>query len=572
MNNRHLLPLIFCVPFTGYAGLAVADSLTKIASNDQVLQTYQQGNAGGQQPQLVTQEDGSTRIEWHGGVSVDAYNQNISSGNGSMNTPLRTGNYYRGVIQSDLRGIGPLGDTSYFQLGLTHTDDRAVLSQYPRQINALHIGRVGQGYQVAMGDVAPNFSALSSALAARGALAQIQLGQATVSGYGGVVAESWEALETLVPRNQFLRDVYGFKAEYAFTPGFKAYVTGQSADEREGSITNTTVASIANPAKGRSGTLGFAYQDGPFQVTGETAASHYEQTNADSRSGNASLLDAAWTGQEIALRGGYHDIDAKYTNLISTMATPGIEEVYANADWRAANWISLGADLRNSKFRTLATSITASTTTDTDSGGLRANINFGPEHPGWGLALQHAGSDARESVNGYHSRNKQSSAMLNYSSPTWMAGVGYGFATLRNQASPSTDSNTPSLNVTLGKTWTDANNIAPASWSINTNLSASFQDQKIIGGSSTKNTNYGLNINAQKVDWGTLGISLTSGYLTQPIAGPTLKQRSAQIDASHPFSTQGAFKLYARHTERNVGSETLKSAERLAGAQVTYNF
>src|SRR4030065_211258 len=98
MNTRRLLPLIFCVPFTGYAGLAVADSPTKVASNDQVLQTYQQGNAGGQQPQLVTQEDGSMRIEWRGGVSLDAYNQNISSGNGSMNSPLRSGHYYRGVI------------------------------------------------------------------------------------------------------------------------------------------------------------------------------------------------------------------------------------------------------------------------------------------------------------------------------------------------------------------------------------------------------------------------------------------------------------------------------------------
>ena len=369
INKRRLIPLLICLPF---AHVAIADPSKQTTSNDEVLQTFQQGNAGGQQPQLVTQEDGSTRIEWHGGINTDFYNQQVNSGNGSTNTSLQSGSFYRGTLQSDLRAINQRGDATYFQFGLTQTDDRAVLSMHPRQINTLQFGRVGPGYQVTFGDIAPNFSPLSTALAARGLLAQIQHGQATITGYGGVIADSWEALNKLVPRNQFLRDTYGLKAEYALTSSLKIYLTGQTSKDRVGS---TTFATSADPAKAQSGTLGFAYQDGPLQVTGETASSHYEQSNTESRTGKASIIDATWSGQEVSLRGGFHDVGTKYTNFISALATPGIEEIYASADWPAAAWISLGADLRNSKFRTLATSSSASTTSTARSGCSRSRAS-----------------------------------------------------------------------------------------------------------------------------------------------------------------------------------------------------
>jgi hypothetical protein len=567
------LNLLLVVP-----GFAIAES-PQTVTNDQAAQSWQQNNFGGQAPQLVQQEDGTTRIEWKGGVSADVYTNSVTTSNGTINTPLRNGTFYKGVVQSDLRGISSTGTVNYFQFGLTQTDDHSVLSLYPHQINNIQLGRSGQGYLLAMGDVAPNFSSLSSALGARGIIGQKQIGDTIVYGYGGVLAESWEALDDLVVRNQFVRDVYGVKLEHAWSQGLKVYATGQTGSDREGSITNHTLAATALAAKLHDYSVGFQYAEGQFQLTGETASGGFQQVTQESHSGRASILDAGWRGQTVSLRTGYHDIDPGFASL-STMAVAGVKEIYGGGDWMAASWITLGADVRNSKNSTLMffqspgfnPVYIPTKISDTDSGALRANINFGPDLPGWSVGLQQNASKTRDLMSNV-SRNGQSSATLNYATPAWTSGLGYGLGKVRNGASPAMDSDTTSWQFMLGRSLNNADTTTPASWMFNVNLNAALQDQQLLlAGTSSRNVNYSLTFAGQRVNWGGLNLVLTNGLTTRPTGQPDLKLRSSQLEAVHPFSPMSSAKIYLRDTQRNIGDPLLGADERVVGAQFIYTF
>lgn len=558
--------LLYPLAFLAVSGIAMAEQMEAV-TNDHAAQSWQQDNLGGQAPLLVQQDDGSTRIEWSGGVTVDAYTNKVTTANGNMNTPLQSGTFYKGVIQSDLRGINPAGTVNYFQFGLTHTNDRSILSLYPRQINNIQLGRSGQGYLVAIGDIAPNFSSLSSALGARGFIGQKQIGDTTVSGYGGVVTESWEAFDNTVVRNQFLRDVYGVKLENSFTQNLKIYATGQAGTDRTGSITNPLLSAFALTEKLHASSMGFQYAEGQFQLAGETAVSGYQKDTQEGRSGRASILDAGWSGQAVALRAGYHDISPGFTSL-STMLVAGIKEAYTGADWTVAPWITLGADLRNSKNSTLAT---PSQTTDTDSGAVRANINFGPNLPGWSLGLQQDGSNTRDPWSSV-SRNAQTSAALNYASPAWTAVLGHGLGKVRNDASSAMDSDVTSWQFMLGRSLSDAADASPASWLLNVNFNAALQDQRLLSGTGTRNVNYSLTFAGQRTGWGNLNLVLTEGSISRPDGQPDLKLRSAQLEGVHPFSQTNSAKIYLRDARSNIGDPLLGVDERVAGAQYTYSF
>ena len=78
-------------PLVLMACAGVAGAQSQNTSNEQVAQSF--GQTGGPTPQLVKQEDGSTRVEWKGGVTADAYVNDISSANGATNTPLTSGTF-----------------------------------------------------------------------------------------------------------------------------------------------------------------------------------------------------------------------------------------------------------------------------------------------------------------------------------------------------------------------------------------------------------------------------------------------------------------------------------------------
>ncbi len=541
----------------------------KVSPNDQVLQTWQQNNLGGVTPQLLQEGDGTTRLDWHGGVSVDDYNNDIQSAGGAVNTPLQSGSFYKAIVNSDLRRIQPDGTVDYFQLGVTGSNDRAVLSQNPYQVNNLQIGRATTDYRVALGDIAPNFSSLGSALAVRGLYAQRQFGDMTIHGFAGQVAENWEVLSNTVPANQYLKDVQGVKIEKAFGTDLKTYFTAQTYSEREAPMMAQQLS--AAPGISHSVSAGFQYQQGQFALTGETASSSFSDDGTNDRQGHANIIDATWRGETTAVRAGYHHIDAEYTSL-SLAAMPGVQETYVGGDWMAAPWITLSTDLRTSKNSTLATVYADSTSMLTDSATVRANMNFGVDHPGWGLTLQRVDAKTTDALDQV-SRHSDTSAMVNYTTAELMAGLGYGLGRVTSESYPTNDSETENWSLNLGKTFSNAQPDAAATWSAGVNFMATSQTQRMVeSGGSSNNINYTLTLTGQVVGWGSMNLMLTDGQTTQPNGAPGLRMRGVQLDAMYTMQRQGTFKVYLRKTQRNIDDPLLFSAENVLGVQFVLNF
>ena len=548
---------------------AQQEGQVQLEGNDQVIRSWQQNNLGGAGPALVREEDGGTRLEWKGGLTVDAYTNDISSAGGVLNTPLRTGTFYKNTFNGDLRAIRRDNIVDYFQLGATTSNDLAVLSQRRYQINNLQLGRTGEGYMLAMGDIAPNFSSLSSALGVRGLYGQRQFQDMAVSGFAGVVAESWEALDNKVPRTQYLKDVYGIKLEKAFGASLKTYLTTQGSSERE--PTTVLASPIANPwGKSRSVSGGFLYQQDKFTVAGETAGSNYDDGGATNRRGGASIVDASWRGDALGFRAGYHDITNGFTSL-SLGAQPGIREGYAGVDWTAASWVTLATDVRNSKATTLATATIASTYVETNSVATRANINFGPNLPGWALAIQQAESRSVNSA-AQASRNSDLSSTLNYASPAWNSGIGVGHGKVTSELSPGTDSINDNWSFNIGRNFNDALQDVPQTWSAGINFAAGAQTQRLLAGGKTVNTNYTFTLTAQRARGGSLNLLATAGETTQPNGAPSLRLQGLQLEAVYPFTAKTSFKVYLRNTRRNIDDPVLSSRENIAGLQLTIAF
>lgn len=537
--------------------------------NDQVIQSWQQSNLGGAVPALARDEDGSTRLDWRAGVTLDVYNNDIQSSGGAVNTPLRPGTFFKNSFTSDLRAIHPDNSVDHFQVGVNNSDDRAVLSQNPYQITNLQVGRTGESYRVALGDIAPNFSSLSSALGVRGLYGQRQFGDITVLGFSGQVAENWEVLSSTVPSNQYLRDVHGIKLEKAFGTSLRTYVTAQAFTEREAPI--MAQSSMAPLGASHSMSAGFQFQQDQFSLTGETAGSSFEDDGTSNRQGHAMVVDANWRGASVGLRAGYHHIDSEFTSL-SLAAQPGVHEAYVGVDWMAASWVTLTTDMRKSKNSTLATAFSDSTFVDTDALTVRANINFGPEHPGWGMALQNVASQSTDAADQV-SRRSDFLTTLTYITPEFNAGLGLGQGKITSEVFPSNDSATENWSLNAGRTFSNAMPDMAPTWSAGVNFFATSQSQRLlVEGGVSNNTNYTLALSGQLVGWGSVNLLFSGGETTQPSGAPALRVRGVQLDAVFPMKAQNTFKVYVRNTQRNIDDPVLFAQENVFGFQLVYNF
>ena len=535
-------------------------------SNEAASQDWQQQSTGSPAPELVKQEDGSTKIEWHGGAVLDYHDNSVEAVSGRVRTPLSNGQFTNLQVQSDLRGTNAAGDVNYFQLGVTTTNDRSILSQFSRQINQVQIGRAGSGYLIAAGDVAPNFSSLSSALGVRGLIGQKQIGTTTFSGYTGYVVPSWEYLESRVPRTQLSRTAIGGKVEHTFDQKFTVYATAQSLRDHAG----TADFSGIDPTYIGTNSLGFQYTEGRYTLAGEAAVGRFSGDKQQNRRGYAEIIDGGWRGDVVSLRAGYHNIEAAFVSL-SQAAQPGIREAYVGGDWTAASWLNLGLDLRNSQGFTLAAPPFTSQKTDTDSGSLRANINFGVNHPGWALALLENMSHSRD-PNDFSTRNEQSSAALSYANASWNSGIAYALEHVRSQASPLTDSDTGTWQGNIGRRFSNEDSLTPASWTIGTNLSYTLQQQSLLTGLDLRASNIAFSINANRNNWGNINFVISRGTNSRPSGLPSLNVDSVQVDASHQIGTKGSIKLYARQARRNVIEPAIGSIEKLVGLTLGYTF
>lgn len=559
---------------------------TDSVGNEEALKAWQAASGNQVVPNIVKADDGVSKLEWRSTLSADAYRNDIKPpphlpGALPTATPLNTGDFGKLVLATDIRLIEPGGQVNYLQAGFTATNDRSVLSRYPSQINTLQIGRTGQGYQVSAGDAAISFSQLGTTLGMRGVNVQQQLGSWTLASYGGVIAESWDALYNRTPldagpvRNRFVRNVLGAKAEYAVMPGLKAYTTLQGYNDNVGSIGGPSISQ--QPSDARALSTGLSYQAGPWTATSEVAASRYEERYQLARRGNALLVDAAYRQATWSARSGFHDIDPTFVSL-SQAVPPGVKEYYAGADWTVAPWLSLGADYRNATSRIAGLVLLAApadpalppplpitaSATSTRALTSRANLNFASTVPGLGLSLSHTanlGEDAQKQ----HNRNQNSNGALAYSSPTWTGNVSYAAGKVANNISPQSDSKTHGAQAQLGRNY--AGTIIP--WSLGWSLTAGQQIQKLVlTGAQTKSRTQGISLNGQRSEWAQFALTYQGSTISQTTGGPDLTTHSVQFEIIKQFSQQNSLKFYLRQAQRNIGDAALRTDESMIGFQL----
>lgn len=550
-----LLPLVFLL-----ATPAAAEKML-LAANSEVLSNWQQTAGTPQTAELVTQDDGSTRIEWKGGVALDHY-QNRATG-GTLLNPALNGNFYKAQVQSDLRATALNGNVAYLQVSGTHSDDRA-LQRYPLLLQSAQMGWAGDGYQVALGDVAPSFSSLGTSLGMRGVLAQKQLGQSVVSVSAGTLVPTWNSLADAAKRTQYLRNVAAAKFDIPVGSATRAFVSFQGyADDP--STLDQGVSSLA-PASGRTSTVGFVHQHEQLTVTGEAGSSRWTESGRSGLSDHAYLLDANYNGPSYTLRGGHHNLGVYYTSL-SAQAAPGIIETYLGGNWLAASWLTLQGDARRSKNSVGdGTRVNATTT---DSASLAQAITFGVDWPGLGFVLNQSLS-AGKNVDGSDNRNSGYGAALNYTQPIWNAALSYDLRAVENEASPTSNGKTDTWNWKLGRALTD--NLTNPTWRADLQFSVGMQEQRLDIGDSTRTLQYGVGAAATRVGWGTLNASYTLGKVKPTGSGADLRNRDYMLEASHPFKSGHSLKFYTRDTRTFSGVPALKNSTRSIGVQLALVF
>lgn len=555
------------------------DERILVAENSQVLSQWE--GTGGQAPQIVAEQDGGTRIEWHGGIAWDKY-VNKSTG-GDIFTPQRSGSFYVAQVTNDLRGTGPDGDVSYFQFSGTHTNDRAVLSN-PSQIGVFRIGRAGQGYKFEAGDVVANYSTLGANTPMRGLFGEGFLGKAYVSASAGVISESWEALADTVPRTRYLRNAYAVKVDLPVGESTHFFVTNQgyaddSSSGTPGTVAGGTIALAA--ANARNTTLGFNHQQGQFSLQGEVGASYWKEDVQKGYNDNAVMLDAGYQLGTVNLRAGHHDIGTYYTS-ISAMGGAGVNENYINAAWPAKSWLSLSIDLRNSENKLAAPPSPATTpgstippvnttgnSSKTDSGSLNANINI-EAVPGLSSNLVYMETKG-ENSDGGRNANKNHGAGLSYVYQTWNGSANFQQSISTNSGTTASNSTTDTWNYLVGKAWSDAAPDAAPSWNLNLNLGFGTSHQDLDSGASTKGENASANLTAQHIKWGNLTAAYRYNAISSPLDGSKSKQRQYQIETAHSFAKQNraGIKLYWQHSDSFTGAAFGYTEQKL-GFQLSY--
>ena len=548
-------------PFAFLLATPAAAEKILLADNSKVLSNWQQTAGTPQTVELVTQDDGSTRIEWKGGVALDHY-QNRATG-GTLLNPALNGNFYKAQVQGDLRATAPNGSVAYLQVSGTHSDDRA-LQRYPLLLQSAQMGWAGDGYQVALGDVVPSFSSLGTSLGMRGLLAQKQFGQSVVSVSAGTLVPTWNSLADAAKRTQFLRNVAAAKFDMPVGSATRAFVSFQGyADDP--STLDQGVSSLAS-ASGRTSTVGFVHQHEQLTVTGEAGSSRWTESGRSGLRDRAYLLDASYNGQGYTLRGGHHNLGVYYTSL-SAQAAPGIIETYLGGNWLAASWLTLQGDARRSKNSVGdGTRVNATTT---DSVSLSQTIAFGADWPGLGLVLNQSLS-AGKNVDASDNRNSGYGAALNYTQPFWNTALSYNLRAAENDASPAANGKIDTWNWKLGRALTD--NLTNPSWRADLQFSVGMQDQRLDIGDSTRTLQYGFGVAASRLAWGSLNASVTLGTVKPTGGGADLRNREYMLEASHPFKNGNTVKVYARESHLFSGTPALNNSTRSVGAQLALVF
>lgn len=573
------------------------------AANQQVLRSWQQqtgqsipfGLPAALDPATgKPKADAGQGLEFHGQIELGAYNSKVSnpSGNPALGS-ARDGNFGKLVFQGDVRTRNAEQDVTYAQGTFTSTDDRGFQSRYATQINNLQVGRTGIGYQIALGDVAASFSGLSTNQGLRGILLAKDIGAFALTGYAGVVADSWEALAGRDTRDgqparlRNLRDVMGVKTEYKIiqqgASQASVYATLQNYRDRAGSATAPSplaplpVGTVIAPLTTLEGTvvsLGGKFNQGNLQLTSELASSRTKDQSAtqDSANDQAFVVDTLYKIGSVSLRAGHHNLGANYAALAQTNA-PGVRETYAGADWQITPQLLWGIDARTAVTRaaTLAAltggaGLLAAKQSNLDSLSNRLSYSL-QDIPGLAFSLSDTRSQGRDLIG---NANKIDTTQLgaSFANSNWNANVLLGFGHYKSAAMPSLDSNNSNWQLFVGRNW------RAASVTLGLQATVGQQTQKFLtSATSSPSNNMGLYLQATHPMLGSLNAGWQQQSLSQPTAGaPRLKSDSFNLDISRDFGPNWNAKAYAKASKRNQGDALLQYGERVVGLQGIYKW
>lgn len=564
-TGRGCWPLVLVASLACGLPLAAQAASYQRAANEQVLQLWAQ-DSGMAAPRLVEEGggEGGTRLEWKTGISYDYY-QNSSRG-GSLLTPIRDENVNNTAqLQTEAR-LSSRSGLSWFNLGATFSDDRAVLG-HPTLINSLQMGHAGEGYRVALGDVPTGFSTLGTNIGLRGLLAEAYLGDVLLQAVAGVQADSWESIARKERRSRYQRNSYGFKAQRPFGESLTAFLTvqGYSDDHDEETALSTGLA----PADGNTTTAGFSFQSGSFTISGEAGTSNWKEKGLPHERDHAWILDAAWQGERLGLQAGYHDLGFYYTSL-SGGALSGVREAYAGFGWMASDWLSLNGDLRHTEnkraeappgFWPPAPLPFSPNAVEADSWTLGAVISIPAIE---GLALQLSHSQSRGDNDG-GSRNDQQDSMANlqFSRGAWSSGLGWQRGEYDNDAAATTDSTITGWNAFVGHEWLEDD----GNWSLGTTLMYANQRQKLAAGARNSNDSYQLAISGRHRYLGEFSAMWYEGRVRDPATGQHLEQRGIQLEAARAIGSFGSLKLYYSRNDSFEDRSDIAYLERTLGLQ-----
>ena len=557
-------------------GLTVVQQAQAQSANEVLLQQW--ANQTGQAAQVVQGEQG-VQLEWNGQSSLDVYSNSVSSPSGNPAlSPIRPGTFERLTLGGDLRGVGPQGDVNYLQAVATQSTDRSVLSRYNPQLFSLQAGRAGPGYQFAAGDVVANYSGLGANMGLRGISATNQIDRLTVNGFAGTVAESWESLFNVSPRNggparlTYLRDVYGTKVNYQATREVLLFGTLQSRRDRQRSLESDATGVVPRPSQSAAAaTTGVRYQtqwaaDQTLVIGGEVGRSRSENlATSETFNDTAVLLDAQGRIGTLALRAGFHKLGNRWASVGQT-AAPGIREAYAGGDWQfAPEWI-WGSDVR----RTDNSQVLGAISLKSELDSLANRLSWTPQSlPGWNMSLSDLRNRTTDATGGTGENNSWQ-VSVNRSVAPWVASLTLGRTVQSFERQPASGSRTTHWQLNGGRSWSDATAETPASLTFSLQALLGMQNQVLALPASNKVRTAGLTGALTTGRWGSLNYNWQFQSIDPENARPKLTTRQWTLDYSRQLSDQWTVKGYWRDIRRNHGSLLAAVDERVLGFQVAY--
>lgn len=595
----HLRQWVGCV--LSIPAWAMAQTASNAPSNQQILDIWQ--NLSGASGQVASQNNGETRLEWSGTASVDIYHHQVREA--ALAAPgttsaLRSGGFFRGIAQADVRALQSDERTTYLQGAILATDDRSVLSRYQRQITTLQFGQVAPGYQFVGGDIVAQHSTLGASLGLRGVYGALQVGDGVFSAFAGTVADSWEALMKQTPIDglparvqRYLRDTWGMKFEQPLSGEWRAFATLQGYDDRDSSVAPNYVGVL--PARAHSLTAGAQWQRDNTQVHLELGASRFNETGLSPRHGQAWIIDATHRGDATQWRAGYHLVDAYYASPAQSIA-PGLREAYAGVDWQASSAWLLSAEWRDTTRRTApvyyvpgvgelipaSTLLAAATRSTGTTLSTRAQWTPGEALPGWSFQAQQMSTRGRDVV---QQRTVNDTWLLgaNYAGTVWNGGLQYSHARLRNGGGSATLANstdTDGIQLFIGRLWAEAVDDRAPHWNVTTQLFVGAQRQTFTGiAGDVPSYTLGWRLNgewSQRWKW---NLHWQTDWI-EPYSGPNLRAHQAQFDATYRPARAWQWQAYARYQQRqaqyiptgNTVAVNQATTENVVGIQVQYQW